>query len=85
MKSIHDYRYQQLIRKMVVEREQRDVTQLQLAQTLDKPQSYVAKVENFDRRLDVVELADWLRALGVNPQAFTNEFEWFADGADENT
>ena len=42
-------------------------------------------LENFDRRLDVVELADWLRALGVNPQAFTNEFEWFADGADENT
>ena len=70
---------------MVVEREQRDVTQIQLAQKLDKPQSYVAKVENFDRRLDVVELADWLRALGVNPQAFASEFEWFADGADENT
>ncbi|MDH2046551.1 XRE family transcriptional regulator, partial [Acinetobacter johnsonii] len=33
--------------------------------SLNKPQSYIAKVENFDRRLDVLELYDWLKCLNV--------------------
>jgi hypothetical protein len=28
---------------------------------------YISKVERRERRLDVVEFADWARALGVEP------------------
>lgn len=64
MKTIHDDRYKSLIRQLVAEREARDITQTALAVALSRPQSYVAKVENLERRLDIVELADWLGALG---------------------
>ena len=32
------------------------MTQVELARRLNKPQSYVSKVETFERRLDVIEL-----------------------------
>lgn len=65
MSSIHDPRYQKLIRALIVIRETKKVTQVELATSLKKPQSYVAKVENLDRRLDVIELHDWLNVLGL--------------------
>lgn len=40
------------------------MTQVQLAAILGVPQSFVAKVEGMERRLDVVEFARWLSALG---------------------
>lgn len=63
MSSIHDPRYQRLIAKLVEIRETKNVTQLKLATSLHKPQSYIAKVENFERRLDILELCDWVSAL----------------------
>lgn len=43
---------------------QASLTQADLAKRLGKPQSYVAKVETQERRLDVVELARWMIACG---------------------
>ena len=43
--------------------ELKNITQVELATSLKKPQSYIAKVENLDRRIDVLELHDWLSAL----------------------
>ncbi|EEG06962.1 hypothetical protein [Pseudogulbenkiania ferrooxidans] len=60
MKTIHDDRYQALIRQLVAEREQRSITQAVLVNALARPQSYIAKVENLERRLEIVELADCL-------------------------
>lgn len=77
MKSIHDHRYQQLIEKIVALREEKKITQTQLAKLLGKPQSYVAKVENFDRRIDVVELLDWLSACETKPSQFMRHVEWW--------
>lgn len=77
MKSIHDPRYGHLVEKLVALRETCNVTQTQLAEALGKPQSYVAKVENLDRRLDVVELADWLYALKIAPSRFVLELPWW--------
>lgn len=50
------------------------LTQADLAERLDKPQSFVAKVETQERRLDVVEFAKWMAAcdgLGVVPEIVT--------------
>lgn len=63
MRSIHDPRYQDLIKKLIELRESKKVTQVELARRLNKPQSYVSKVEILERRLDVVELIDWLNIL----------------------
>nr|3EUS_A Chain A, DNA-binding protein [Ruegeria pomeroyi]3EUS_B Chain B, DNA-binding protein [Ruegeria pomeroyi] len=38
------------------------LTQADLAERLDKPQSFVAKVETRERRLDVIEFAKWMAA-----------------------
>lgn len=66
MSSIHDQRYQRLIHSLITIRELKNITQVEVATSLKKPQSYVAKVENFDRRLDVIELIDWVRVLDIN-------------------
>ena len=63
MSSIHDPRYKNLIKELIQIRESKDITQVELATSLKKPQSYIAKVENLDRRIDVLELHDGLSAL----------------------
>ena len=77
MKSIHDHRYAQFIALLISSREEAQVTQTELAKRLSKPQSYVAKVENLDRRVDIVELADWLHALEITPQEFASRLNWW--------
>ncbi|MCO8108997.1 helix-turn-helix domain-containing protein [Acinetobacter indicus] len=72
MRSIHDPRYQDLIKKLIELRESKDVTQVELARLLNKPQSYVSKVEILERRLDVIELIDWLKILEVELVNFIN-------------
>lgn len=70
MRSIQDPRYQDLIKKLIELRESKNVTQVELAQRLGKPQSYVSKVEILERRLDVIELMDWLNALNTDLSSF---------------
>jgi len=43
------------------------MTQAELANALKKPQSYVAKCEAAQRRLDVIEFLDWVSAIGAEP------------------
>lgn len=42
------------------------LTQAQLAKKLGKPQSFVAKYEGGERRLDLIELLEVTRVLGVD-------------------
>lgn len=57
-----------LMKSLVDFRKQQDFTQQQLADALGKPQSYVAKVETGERRIDAVELVQWSLVLRVSPQ-----------------
>jgi len=43
------------------------VTQQQLADKLEKPQSFVAKYENGERRLDMAEFMTIAEELGLDP------------------
>lgn len=57
---------QQLLQSLLVEaRKDRGMTQADLAAALGKPQSFVAKYENGERRIDVVEFVDITIALQV--------------------
>lgn len=55
-----------LMRALIEARKAQGVSQQRLADRLDRPQSFVAKVETGERRLDVVEFAEWALALGVD-------------------
>ncbi|ENU31739.1 MULTISPECIES: helix-turn-helix domain-containing protein [Acinetobacter] len=70
MSSIHDPRYRKIITELIKLREYKNMTQVQLALSLKKPQSYIAKVENCERRLDFIELNDWLMHLDENITTF---------------
>jgi transcriptional regulator with XRE-family HTH domain len=49
-------------------RKEAEMTQADLAVRLQKPQSFVAKYENGERRLDVVEFIEIARALSIPPR-----------------
>ena len=42
------------------------LSQKALGERLGKPQSYVSKVETGERRLDLIETAEWCLALGIS-------------------
>lgn len=43
------------------------LTQAEVAERLDRPQSFVAKTERYERRLDVLEIQLIAAALGKDP------------------
>jgi len=49
--------------------------QVQLAQKLDKPQSYVSKIENGSRGISVVELSELCTACGVEITSFIRKWQ----------
>ena len=56
-----------LLQSLLVEaRKAKGLTQTELADSLGKPQSFVAKYENGERRIDVVEFVDITAVLGVS-------------------
>jgi len=66
-KSLRSPRQQRLMDLLIAARHAKGLTQAALASRLGKPQSYVAKYENGERRLDVLEFLDVAAAIGVEP------------------
>ena len=56
-------------------REERGIRQVELAEALKRPQSWVSKVEAGQRRLDLVELAEVCKALGIKLSTFVRRYE----------
>ncbi len=46
-------------------RKVKGLSQAELGKLLGKPQSFVSKVETCERRLDLIEAAEWCLALGI--------------------
>lgn len=53
---MHTPEYRQLLRQLVAAREAKGLTQREVARALGVPQSWVAKIEIGERRVDVIEL-----------------------------
>jgi len=66
-KSVHSREYKVLTALLTGARKRAGVTQQQLADSLKRPQSFVAKYEGGERRLDVIEFVYVCRALGQDP------------------
>jgi transcriptional regulator with XRE-family HTH domain len=56
-------------------RESQGVRQTELSGKLGKPQSFVSKYENGERRLDVLELREVCLALGITLTQFAQKLE----------
>jgi transcriptional regulator with XRE-family HTH domain len=66
-KSTFTEQYRSFCRTLVQARNAAGFTQRQVAARLNKPPSYVARVETGQRRLDVVEFFEFARAIDADP------------------
>lgn len=67
VKSFHTQEYADLIQGLIEARKNAGLTQQEVADALGKPQSYVAKIEGCERRLDIAEFVEYARALDWIP------------------
>lgn len=66
MKTIYQEPYLRLVQALVRARKNAGLTQTQVAEKLSKPQSYIAKVEGADRKLDVMEFVELCQAIDAD-------------------
>ena len=75
MKSISSHEYDTFRRCMIAARKEAQLTQESLAKSIQKPQSFIAKYESGERRLDVVEFIVITRVIGVDPCTILRKVE----------
>lgn len=73
LKSIHTRHNHVFLDMLRSSREAQRLRQSDLAIRLGRDQATISKVERGERRLDVIELLAWLRALDVDFSAFMSE------------
>lgn len=66
-KSLRTPRQEQLQGLLIRLRKSKNLTQAEVAERLGRPQSFVAKYEGGERRLDVAEFIEVARALEADP------------------
>ena len=65
-KSIYTKEYGRFLELLIRARREAGLTQVEVASRLGRPQSYVSKYENGERRLDVIEFLEIARAVGFD-------------------
>jgi transcriptional regulator with XRE-family HTH domain len=66
-KTIHSPSYAELILWLKQNREKKGLSMRDLATQMGVPHSWIGKVEQMERRLDVMEYVSLCKALGVDP------------------
>jgi len=69
-KSIHSARYAAFLALLRETRLTAGLTQIELANRLNETQTFISKCERGERRIDVVELESFCRALGTSLPKF---------------
>jgi transcriptional regulator with XRE-family HTH domain len=73
-KSLKSPEYARLVATLVAVRKAAGVRQQALAKKLGRPQSFIAKYEGGERRIDVVEFIAIARALEADPIKLFRDF-----------
>ncbi len=69
MKSIFNERYRKLVGWMMAERKFKKISQKELSERLGFPNSsYISKIEQFERRMDILEYVKICEGIGLNPK-----------------
>ena len=66
-KSLGSKQHKALVELLIAKREAAGMTQAELANRLGEYQSFVARLESGQRRVDVVEFLELARILGFDP------------------
>ena len=66
MTALHTEAYRRFTAALVQARQRAGLSQYDLADRLGVDQSYISKVENSRRRLDVIEFLQIMQAMGVS-------------------
>jgi transcriptional regulator with XRE-family HTH domain len=66
-KSVHHAAYQKLVEGLVEARRNSGMTQVEVANALHRPQSYISKYEKCERRLDVIEMLEIVEVIKADP------------------
>ena len=74
-KSIFDARYRQFIDGLIAHRKSTKTTQRELAKKLGTSNCYVARIETRERRIDIIESIDMMRALNMSDEQIINELK----------
>lgn len=74
-KSLRTPRHQLLLSLLAEARRARGMTQAEVAIALGKPQSFVAKYENGERRIDIIELVDIAAVLDISSTTVLAQIE----------
>ena len=74
-KSLHTPAYKKFTHLLNSARETSGLTQLEVSLKLSRPQSFVAKYEGGERRIDVVEFIEICAALNVSPVAILEQLQ----------
>lgn len=74
-KSIYSQEYSLFLAQLRNAREEKGLTQTDVAQKLGQTQSFVSKVERGERRLDVVELRAFCDAINIPFPKFISHME----------
>lgn len=64
-KTIHDDVYRRFVSELTQERIRLNISQSELASHIGLNQSDISKIEKFERRLDVLEFAMFLKTLRI--------------------
>ena len=75
-RSLDDPRYESLIKLLRSKRLESDLTQIDVADAMGKSQSFVAKIEGLERRLDVLEFIDLCRTLAIDPKTVLRKLKF---------
>jgi transcriptional regulator with XRE-family HTH domain len=74
-KSLHTPEYKHFRSLLIAARVNSSLTQTDVSTRLGRPQSFVAKYERGERRLDVIEFIQVCGAIGVDPHALLSDMQ----------
>ncbi len=72
--SLHTHKYEVFRNLLIQARKDAQLTQIQLASRLNKPQSYISKYEGGERRLDFTEFVEIANLLHIDITKFVTDY-----------
>lgn len=70
MEKTSTKRYELLRQMLIAERVAAELKQSEVALRLQKPQSYISKIERGERKFDLIEFVEIAAAIGFDPVIF---------------
>ncbi len=74
-KTLYTKNYQVLLELLYKMRVSSNLRQIDLAEKLGTPQSFISKIESGERRVDLIELSEICRILNISIVDFVKELE----------